>query len=144
MDKDDFITYKRQNSFAEVEVDGRSPAILLIHGFGGSPFDYKPVEENLRKSGYAFKSILLPGHGTNPKDLQNTQMSDWLAKSFSEYDRLKGKYGGVSVVGFSMGEKYRYVLQQKNQLKSWFLSAPILRSKNNGTILANPNSGHED
>jgi carboxylesterase len=129
MDEDDFITYKRQNTFAEVEVHGRSPAVLLIHGFGGSPLDYKPIEESLRKSGYAFKSILLPGHGTNPKDLQNTQMSDWLTKSFSEYESLKEKYGEVSVVGFSMGGTISLCIAAEKPVEKLVLISPYFKVK---------------
>lgn len=129
MDENDFITYKRRNTFAEIEIHGRSPAILLIHGFGGSPLDYKPVEESLRKSGYAFKTIILPGHGTNPKDLQNTQMNDWLAKSFSEYDSLKEKYGEVSVIGFSMGGTISLCIAAEKPVEKLVLISPYFKVK---------------
>ena len=63
-----------RDKLTEIRNDGNTPAILLIHSFGDSPYDVKPLCDALKIKGFAFHAVLLPGHGTNPKKLQNIKM----------------------------------------------------------------------
>ena len=47
--------------------DPQDPALLLIHGFGGSPFGYRDVMEPLAARGWHVIAIDLPGFGLSEK-----------------------------------------------------------------------------
>ncbi|MCR4441653.1 MAG: alpha/beta fold hydrolase [Peptococcaceae bacterium] len=78
---------------------------LLVHGFTGSPGDMRILGEHLRDKGYGVSGILLPGHGTSPRELNKTGWQEWYGAVEAEYLRIKKEYGGVPVVpmGLSMG-----------------------------------------
>lgn len=77
--------------------------VLLIHGFGGTPEDLGWVAAGLKDRGAEVTAPLLPGHGTNVKDLQKTAFQDWYLEVEKQYRRLKQTNKAVHVVGFSMG-----------------------------------------
>ncbi len=112
--------------FAEKSSGGRSPAVLLIHGFGGSPYDFKPLTDELEKQGIAFHAILLPGHGTSPRNLNNVSREELLSCSLNALDNLKEKYGEVSVVGFSMGGAIALNLAEKREFGRLVLFGPYI------------------
>ena len=112
--------------FAERKGDGRSPAVLLIHGFGGSPYDFKPLTDELEKQGIAFHAILLPGHGTSPRNLTNVTEEEFLKYSLNALDKLKEKYGEISVVGFSMGGTLAINLAEEREVNKLILFGPYL------------------
>lgn len=44
-------------------LEGGEDAVLLIHGFTGSPAHMRTVGEAINGAGFTAKGILLPGHG---------------------------------------------------------------------------------
>lgn len=124
-----FMTNDIQQKFSEIRNDGISPAVLLIHGFGGSPMDVKPLTDVLKKRGYAFHAIVLPGHGTTPRDLKDIKKDDWLEKTSSAYESLKQRYHDVSVVGFSMGGAIGLFIAAEKDVSKLVLISPYFRVK---------------
>lgn len=112
--------------FAERSMDGQTPAVLLIHGFGGSPYDFKPLTDALTREGIAFHAILLPGHGTSPRQLKNVKDREFLTFSLNALDNLREKYGEVSVVGFSMGGTLALNLAEEREVNKLILFGPYL------------------
>jgi len=112
--------------FAQQKADGKAPAVLLIHGFGGSPFDFKPLTDELKKQGIAFHAILLPGHGTSPRFLKNTSQTQITDYSRNVLDNLKEKYGKVCVVGFSMGGTVALNLATQRDVDKLILFGPYI------------------
>lgn len=58
---------------------------LFIHGFMGSAAEMRLMGEYLAEKGFTVSGPLLPGHGTEPKDLTSVKRQDWWAaveKSF--------------------------------------------------------------
>lgn len=78
-------------------------ACLLLHGFSGSPAEVRPLGEYLAAAGVTVRAPLLPGHGTDPEDLRRTRWPEWVRSAEAELEELRGRYGRVHVVGFSMG-----------------------------------------
>lgn len=78
-------------------------ACLVIHGFGGEPFDVLPVAGTLEKCGVAVSVPLLPGHGTTIEDWNRSGWGDWLECVETEYEKLRKGHDRVGVVGYSMG-----------------------------------------
>lgn len=77
--------------------------VLLLHGFTGSPVSMKPLAELLSQRGFAIEVPLLPGHGTQPRDLLPTRYADWRAEALAALNRLKARTQQVFAVGLSMG-----------------------------------------
>lgn len=78
-------------------------AALLIHGFGGVPFEMQPLAEALRRQGCEVAVPLLPGHGTTIEDWARTSFADLTRAVEEEYDSLERAHGRVMVCGLSMG-----------------------------------------
>lgn len=78
------------------------PAVLLVHGLGGSAQSMAPLQRALAARQVSATAITLPGHGTSPDDLAEIAWSDWKAA----VDHAVGgadRGAGVVVVGQSMG-----------------------------------------
>ena len=78
-------------------------AVLLIHGYTGTPSEMLPLGEYLNKLGYTVLCRRLPGHGTSVGDLERTTADDWYAAAKDACEGLLGRYEDVYVAGLSMG-----------------------------------------
>lgn len=83
--------------------DEHGAAVLLVHGFNGDPLDMAELEEHLHARGFATRNLLLPGHGTHPRDLARTTWEDWSDAVMSAARELLDRYACVILVGHSMG-----------------------------------------
>ena len=61
-------------------VEGGDRAVILIHGFGGTPFDLRLLGEYLSDNGIASYGVLLPGFGTSELDLEKTNWRQWVGR----------------------------------------------------------------
>jgi carboxylesterase len=77
--------------------------IVLVHGFTGSPAAMRPWAEFLNARGYSVRVPLLPGHGTEPADLNEITWPEWPAKVLSEITELQKHCSQIFVAGLSMG-----------------------------------------
>jgi carboxylesterase len=77
--------------------------IFLVHGFTGSPVSLRPLCELLSTRGFAIEMPLLPGHGTEPRDLLPVRYADWRAEALAALARLRARTQQVFAVGLSMG-----------------------------------------
>ena len=84
-------------------LDGGNVAVLMIHGFTGSPLSVKPWAEALHKSGVSVRVPLLPGHGRTWQEMNETKWQRWFAEVEENFNDLKKKYSQIFVAGFSMG-----------------------------------------
>lgn len=78
-------------------------AILMIHGFTGSPASIRPWAEGLHLKGFTVRAPRLPGHGTTWDEMNETSWQDWYAEVERAFLELKKKYNRVFIAGFSMG-----------------------------------------
>ena len=77
--------------------------IVLIHGFTGSPAAMRPWAEYLNARGYSVRVPLLPGHGTQPADLNQVAWPEWPTKVKAEISELRKNCSKIFVAGLSMG-----------------------------------------
>src|SRR4029453_2586574 len=84
---------------------GRNAAIgvALCHGFTGSPLSIQPWAEHLEQRGFAVSVPLLPGHGTDWRDLARTGWKDWYSAFERSYLDLRASTEACFVAGLSMG-----------------------------------------
>lgn len=85
-------------------LDGRSPAVLVLHGFSGQPKSVKPWARYLHEeAGLAVSVPRLPGHGTSWQEMNRTVWQDWYAEAERALRQLREAHDEVFVCGLSMG-----------------------------------------
>jgi carboxylesterase len=77
--------------------------IVFVHGFTGSPASMRPWAEYLNARGFSVRVPLLPGHGTDPADLNSVKWQEWPAKVHSEITELEKTCSQIFIAGLSMG-----------------------------------------
>ena len=82
----------------------KDTALLLIHGFTGSPAEMKLLGDFLNQKGYTVYAPLLSGHGKTPEEMAVTNKDDWYRSVIDAYWFLKEKgYEKIVAIGLSMG-----------------------------------------
>ena len=82
---------------------GGPHAVLLIHGFTGSPAHMLPLGRALNRDGFTVCGTQLSGHGTTIEEMMKCSWQSWLDDARSAYLSLRSAYETVSVGGLSMG-----------------------------------------
>jgi len=77
--------------------------VAICHGFTGSPLSVLPWAEHLAAQGYAVTVPLLPGHGTDWRQLARTRWSEWYNSFEGAYLELSERTNTCFVAGLSMG-----------------------------------------
>ena len=84
--------------------------ILLVHGLLESPYSLHCIFEHYRRQGYWVRSLLLPGHGTQPEDLLHTHWNDWLGVVQDGITHFSKHVQEINVIGFSTGASLALLL----------------------------------
>lgn len=82
---------------------GNQIAILMIHGFSGSPVSIRPWAEGLHAAGYSVYAPRLPGHGTNWSEMNETTWQHWYQEVEKAFENLRIRHQRIFIAGFSMG-----------------------------------------
>ncbi|MDQ0769720.1 carboxylesterase [Pseudarthrobacter defluvii] len=77
--------------------------VALCHGFTGSPLSIMPWAQHLADLGYAVTVPLLPGHGTDWRQLALTGWKDWYRSYEKAFLDLAGRTDACFTAGLSMG-----------------------------------------
>lgn len=85
-----------------IDGDG-SLALLLIHGFPGTPAEMRPIRELVRHSGITIEAPLLPGFGHQISTIANRTRHEWIKTVEESLSRLRLTHRRVILTGFSMG-----------------------------------------
>jgi carboxylesterase len=129
---------KYMNEYAKpFEFQGTNgAAVLLIHGFTGSPAHMLPIGRYLSSAGYAVKGICLSGHATKPEDMKTATAREWMSEALSAYDEMAKAYDKVAVMGLSMGGCLSlYIAENRKPNAVVTFSAPM-QAKNKGARFA--------
>ena len=79
-------------------------ALLFIHGFTASPSELYPTAHLIHEiSGCTLSAPLLPGHGSSPRLLNQSNWEEWYNAVEKELDFLMENYQRVFIGGLSMG-----------------------------------------
>jgi carboxylesterase len=87
----------------EFRATGGRTAVLVLHGFTGSPRSVRPWAEGLAAAGFTVHAPRLPGHGTSWQELNRTRWQDWYAVAEAALSRLRADGHEVVVAGLSAG-----------------------------------------
>ncbi len=77
--------------------------IAICHGFTGSPLSVLPWAQDLAAQGFAVSVPLLPGHGTDWRQLARSNWQGWYGTFESAYVDLAARTDHCFVAGLSMG-----------------------------------------
>lgn len=77
--------------------------VLLIHGFTATTAEVRLLAKRLHDAGYTTAGPLLPGHGSQPEDLNRCKWKDWACTAEEAYCELSERCMHVIVTGESMG-----------------------------------------
>ncbi|WP_338324919.1 alpha/beta hydrolase [Metabacillus mangrovi] len=78
-------------------------AVLLCHGFNGTPQSMEALGEQFASLGYSVYAPRLAGHGTCPEDMECSTAEEWYQTLESAYLKLRARFQKVYVIGQSMG-----------------------------------------
>ena len=99
-------------------------AVLLVHGYLGCGNNFGPLPERLAEKGFHVRVMLLPGHGTSPRDLANVSGDQLLNAVLDEIDRLRPNHNRLVLVGHSMGGTLATLAAAQRQVDALVLAAP--------------------
>ena len=109
---------------------GNPTGILLIHGFTATTAEVRLMAEKLHEDGYTCAAPLLPGHGTNPDDLNHATWRMWVEKVKLFYERLARECEQIFVIGQSMGAILALELAaQHPEINGLMLFSPAIKVK---------------
>jgi carboxylesterase len=113
---------------APFELGSGDDACLLLHGFTGSPWDVRPLGEQLAARGLYVRAIRLPGHGSTPLAMAQVSHRDW-EQAAEEALLSLHNFRHVFVAGLSVGALLAVVLAARHQdrVHGLGLMAPPLR-----------------
>lgn len=77
--------------------------IVVTHGFTSSPRATRPLGQQLAAAGYSVEVPVLPGHGTDHRDLARTRYRDWYAHLERVTEHLAERCEQVVLIGHSLG-----------------------------------------
>ena len=104
------------------------PAVLMIHGIGGSEHDFGPLYKALALHGLDPQPLTLPGHRSHPEDLLKVSAEDWIQAARERYHFLQQRYPVVHVMGISLGALIALEIAQTERTLSGrlvLISSPI-------------------
>jgi carboxylesterase len=111
-------------------------AVLLIHGFTGSPPEMRPIGDYLHARGLSVYAPLLPGHGTDPSDLNRRRWQEFAECVATSYVELAAGHQQVAIGGLSMGALLTLQFAAAHpQLPAAVLYSPALRLRNRLNVL---------
>jgi carboxylesterase len=88
---------------APFELEGTNEeAVVLLHGFTGTPAVWRLLAPILHAEGYTVKAPLLAGHGTTVEDMALYSGDDWLASARAAVTEVSD-HRRVHLVGLSLG-----------------------------------------
>jgi carboxylesterase len=105
-------------------------AALCVHGYTGTPYEVRPLADELAASGFTCDAPLLPGHGDDPAALNHTPWPRFLDDVVHAWDAQTRSLppGALRVVvGSSMGGLLALQLSLVRAVDAIVLLAPALR-----------------
>ena len=112
-----------------VYLPGGENAVIIYHGYLGSPDDVITLAEHLNREGFTVFVPRLPGHGTSGNDFMTTGGRDWLRRAFDSCAEINGKYKNTIIAGFSMGGLLAIIAASVFRPDGLVLVAPAVTNK---------------
>ncbi len=122
--------------FYEAEKNPTNTLIVLVHGFGASPTETRPLGEFLCKNGYDISGVRLSGHGTVSEDLDSIHWKDWYKDIEAAYKEHSERYTHNFIGGLSLGGALALYTATKLKFDGVFTINALYRFKRLWTFFA--------
>ncbi|MBN1923079.1 MAG: alpha/beta fold hydrolase [Anaerolineae bacterium] len=106
---------------------GGEPAVVLVHGFPGSPAELRPLGEVFRAAGWTAHGLLLPGFGPDLATLFDRRYDEWVTAACEAVETLRRDHAPVILLGHSMGGAVALCAAAKVSPDGLILLAPFWR-----------------
>ncbi|HTT74723.1 MAG TPA: alpha/beta fold hydrolase [Candidatus Binataceae bacterium] len=106
--------------------DGSGLSLLLVHGFGGTPYEMRYLGERVNAAGARVLGVRLAGHASTAEDLGASTYDNWYESVIDGLEQLRGYGDPIVVAGLSMGALLcaRLTLDQREAIAGLVLIAP--------------------
>lgn len=122
--------------FFKAEKNTTNTLIILVHGFGASATETRPLGNFLCKNGYDVAGVLLSGHGTNSRNMDDVNWKDWYNDIEQVYQERSGEYKQVFIGGLSFGGAVTLYSTTKLKFDGIFTINALYRLKGTWTFFA--------
>ena len=104
---------------------------LLFHGLSDSPFVWTDLARVMSERGFDVRAILLPGHGSHPRQLLDISYQRWLTAARKQFELWHVDDTPLYLGGFSLGGVIATILalEQPDDIAGLFLVSPAYHSK---------------
>ncbi|MFO7801192.1 MAG: alpha/beta fold hydrolase [Desulfovermiculus sp.] len=101
------------------------PSCLVLHGYGGAPFDVSFLVQALHEEGLTVRSPCLPGHGQDHTVFARSRFSHWLEAADTHLTDMLAQ-GPCMLIGLSMGGSLALSLAQRRNVAGVVtIAAPV-------------------
>lgn len=104
--------------------DDATRAVLFVHGFVGAQSNFNTVPDAAAARGWHVKTMRLPGHGTSPRDFEQTTAEELIAGVHAEIEALNRQFETVVVVAHSLGGALSILAVSEEPVDGLVLCAP--------------------
>ncbi len=112
--------------FSLVHKEGRSKAVLLVHGYAGYPGELVRPARELYEAGFDVFVPRLPGNGTTGEDFMRSRGKDWVGTIRNAAADLKARYQRLGILGHSMGAAIAVIVARELGIRRIVLAAPAI------------------
>ena len=116
-----------QPFYFKSEANVSKTLVILVHGFGASATETRPLGEFLKSKGYDVYGVLLEGHGTTPRDLDKIKWENWFENIQELYEKNIENYDNVFIGGTSLGGALSLYASTKMKFKGVFTVNALYR-----------------
>lgn len=102
-------------------------AVLLVHGFPGTPAEMRPVGRIFADAGWSVRGLLLPGFGAEFPTLGDKRHTDWDAAIDAALTDLRQRYARIVIAGNSFGGALALRAAAAHSVDGVVLFAPFWR-----------------
>lgn len=99
-------------------------AVLMVHGFVGSPNNFNDLPDMVAEKGWHVRVMLLPGHGTSPREFESTTAAQLEEAVLRELDSLRARFPLVVLMGHSMGGALATLAAAQRPVNALILVSP--------------------
>lgn len=119
---------------------GAGRALLMVHGFVGSPNNFNDLPDLVAESGWHVRVMLLPGHGTSPREFETVTAEQLEQSVLSELDALREHFPTVVLLGHSLGGALVTLAAARRPVDGLILVSPYYAVSHHWYYLLHPES----